>query len=121
MIRKLLPLLALSTLASASPHPSETFTGHYTVQWEVMAFNPCDSEDAWWVADPGRLSAEVREVLGDSVEYGTVYARVSGELSEPGRWGHMGRYRRMLSVKEVVEVRRAARDDCRQREPRTTE
>ncbi|HEX5726588.1 MAG TPA: hypothetical protein VFX98_14025 [Longimicrobiaceae bacterium] len=115
MHRTLLPLLALAFLAGAAPQDPETYAGHYTVSWEVVSFRPCGSSEAWWVADAGELGSRYRAVLGGS-EFGTVYARVRAEVSGRGRFGHMGQYTRLLSVKEVLEVRERGDGDCRARE-----
>ena len=110
----MLPLLLLTLLPAATRvGEPEVYSGHYTVDWEVQAFRACGG-DAWWVANPGPLLGRWREVVGDA-EYGTIFVTVRADVTDPGRFGHLGRYRRAMAVREVIEARPAADGDCDRR------
>ena len=112
----LLLLLALPLAAAFGRGEERVVSGYYTVGWEVQSFRPCDG-GRWWVADPGPLMAAYREAVEG--EYGTVFATVRADVSEPGHFGHLGMYRRAMAVRELVEARLPAEDggDCRSRTP----
>jgi hypothetical protein len=106
------PLLLVLPLAAAIGRDEpRVVSGHYTVGWEVQSFQPCEG-GRWWVADPGPLMAAYRDAVEGA--YGTVFATVRAEVSEPGRFGHLGMYRRAMAVRELVEARPPAEDggDC---------
>ena len=114
--RLLLPALLLPLVAAAGPAPEpRTFIGHYTVDWEVQSFRACGRGETWWVSNPGPLMRAFRDALPGE-EYGTVYATVRADVTEPGGFGHLGGYRRAMAVREVVEVRPAGDGDCDIRE-----
>jgi hypothetical protein len=110
-LRSLVPLLFLPLLASANPQ-DRVVSGYYTVDWEVQSFRPCGGGGPWWVANPGPMMVNYRDLVEN--EYGTIFVTVRAEVSEPGRWGHMGGYRRMMGVLEVREARLPSgdEDDC---------
>ncbi|HEX2092859.1 MAG TPA: hypothetical protein VHG28_10675 [Longimicrobiaceae bacterium] len=84
------------------------YEGVYRHDFEVESFRPCGSPEQWWVANPDVIHARYREQVGGTP--GTVFVVMRGELSDPGRYGHMGRYRRMISVSEVTRIE--PRDTC---------
>jgi hypothetical protein len=86
-------------------------SGHYRVDWEEQSFRPCGRGERWWVSDPGDLMARYRDVVKEG-DYGTVYATVRVDLTEPGMYGHLGMYRRAVAVREVVEAREPRDGDC---------
>ena len=88
----------------------ERLAGHYRYGFEMEAFRPCGGTEEWWIArsDELRTRAEVLPPVGASI-YVVIRARVSPE----GTYGHLGAYRRQLSVVEVLEVRAATDADCR--------
>jgi hypothetical protein len=114
--RPIVPLLffgALPLAAAITRGEPRLVSGYYTVGWEVQSFEPCGG-GRWWVSNPGPLMAAYREVVEG--EYGTVFATVRAEVSDPGLFGHLGLYRRAMAVHELLEVRRPAsgRGDCRE-------
>ena len=108
------PALAAVALLGAAEKGMEPrrLTGHYTVQWEEQSFQPCGSSEKWWVSDPGPLMPRYRELVkGD---YGTVFVTVRAEVTERGRFGHLGMFPRATAVREVVRASPAGEGDCRQ-------
>lgn len=108
--------LLLAVAASGfAPAPATTLvSGHYRIDWEEQSFTPCGERERWWVSDPGPLARRFREVVPDG-SYGTVYATVRVEVTDPGMYGHLGMYPRAAAVREVVEARAPAEADCRRR------
>lgn len=104
----LLPLLLLS----AASGPERVVSGYYTVDWEVQSFRPCGGGGPWWVSDPGPLMQAYRELVEE--EYGTIFVTVRVDLTDEGRFGHLGAYRRAMAVRELFEARAPSpeRDDC---------
>ena len=107
-------LLLLSATASAPAGDPVLVSGHYRVAWEEQSFTPCGARERWWVSDPGDLLARYRQVVTGG-DYGTVYATVRLELTEPGMYGHLGMYPRAAAVREVLEAREPRDGDCRRR------
>lgn len=94
-------------------------SGYYTVRWEEQSFRPCPRPGAasadrgpWWVSNPGPMMQAYGDLVGDG--WGTVFVTVRMDLSEPGRWGHLGGYSRSVAVVELLDARRPSekRDDC---------
>lgn len=94
----------------AAPAATEPFEGRYSWGFEESVFAPCGREERWWVVDDSELVARHRE-LADGYE--PVFARVHGELSTRGSYGHGGQYPRELRVSRVLEVRSLEPNDCR--------
>ena len=107
-----LPLLLLLPSAAAMDPDDRIVSGYYTVGWEVQAFSPCGARGPWWVNDPGPMMRAYRDLVEG--EWGTIFVTVRAELTEEGRWGHMGGYRRGMAVRELIEARVPSkeRDDC---------
>ena len=90
-LRLLAPLLLLFLGASTEPQ-DRVVSGFYTIDWEVQGFQPCGSRESWWVANPGPMLEVYRDLVDN--EYGTVFVTVRVDLTERGRFGHMGGYTR---------------------------
>lgn len=93
-----------------APAATDPFEGRYSWGFEESVFAPCGRDERWWVVDDADLVARHRD-LADAYE--PVFARVFGELSDPGSYGQGGQYLRQLRVTRVVTVRRPTDDDCR--------
>ena len=108
----LLPLLAGCSLFGEE---EGTFDGLVTFGFEVSGFSPCDREEGWSVTGPAakELFGKYSEVVASGTEYVPAYARVRGELSRRGEYGHLGAYDREIEVREVLEVRPASPQECR--------
>jgi hypothetical protein len=107
-------LLAATLSGAARPSAPERLQGYFTVRWEEQSFRPCGGSERWWVSDPGPLLRRYRELVQG--EYGTVYVTVQAEVSDPGRFGHLGMFPRTIAVREVIEARAPTGDDCHGRD-----
>jgi hypothetical protein len=108
-------LLGLAgTLGAAPRSEPQRLSGYYTVAWEEQSFRPCGGNERWWVSDPGPLLRRYRELVKDG--YGTVYVTVRAEVSEPGRFGHLGMFPRTIAVREVSAAQVPHGDDCHGRD-----
>jgi hypothetical protein len=104
-----LPLLIGGCAKTITDPAAVVYEGFYTWGFEVNAFQPCGSEESWWVTE-GDLSARHREIAQD---YQPVFVVLAGEAGPPGKYGHMGAYSREIAVKEVLEMRAAREADCK--------
>jgi len=97
---------------SAAAERTGVFSGRYTIGFETSEFIPCGKEVRWWLT--GNLSA-INAMLSPSSGGGmqTVFIRVTGRLSPPGRYGHLGAYKRELTVDRVLRARAPRPSDCR--------
>lgn len=91
--------------------PAE-YHGHYEKRSEVDAFVPCEISERWWVEDPQQLLLP-HVTWSDGHVGGEIYVEVQGVVSEPGRYGHLGAYDRILTVREVMRTD-ALRKTCSQ-------
>jgi hypothetical protein len=120
LLRSVCALVLISSLAGCSLLGSDgdsgTFEGFVSWGFEVSAFSPCDREETWWV-DGGEAEAELFERYFEIIEQASgepagVYARVRGEVTERGEYGHLGAYEREVDIEEVLEVRAAEGRAC---------
>lgn len=103
-------LLAVLMTQAAAPPPAEEqrLDGIYENGFELSVFTPCDGDGVrYWVA-PGAIEQKLtddikRQIRKNGAAPGVRRYRVklTGALSEPGEWGHMGMYPRVLNVTEV--------------------
>lgn len=84
------------------------YRGRFAQGFEMSSFVPCDGEEDWWAV--GNLQPITREAPYD---YSPVYVEVTGAVTEPGRYGHLGAYDRELNIREVRLVQREVPDACR--------
>ena len=96
------------------PETAVELTGHMVIGFEIASFVPCAPLDApdeppgygqgyWLSADPGvELYAAYHAAVGE--DYLPAYVHVTGRLSPPGQYGHLGAYTRELTVTEILEI-----------------
>lgn len=117
-LRSVLPLFLLPLLSPPEPQ-TRVVSGYYTVDWEQQSFRPCrrapralTDQGSWWVSNPGPMMDVYRDLVDG--EYGTIFVTVRVDLTEPGRFGHLGGYSRAMAVVELLDARRPSerRDDC---------
>jgi|GEM_PF-2562464 len=77
---------------------AERFTGIYEAGWELETFRPCGTAEEWWTWSTARI------VHDDPRGWGRRLVVVEGEVSAPGRYGHLGRYTRQIVITRVIEV-----------------
>ena len=100
-----LAVLALVGCSQTSA-PASTYSGYYeTDRFEHSTFSPSDrNTERWWLV--GDLSCAFLDFNQEqSRPWRRVFIEVQGDLSPPGQYGHLGSYRRKLSVKRVVSCR----------------
>lgn len=107
-----LPLLFLFPAARGADPQERVVSGYYTVGWEEQSFRPCGGDGPWWVNNPGPMMRAYRDLVEG--EWGTIFVTVRVEVTEPGRWGHLGGYRRGMAVRELLGASAPSeeRDDC---------
>jgi len=89
-----------------------TFRGYYTKGSEVSVFSPCGRRELWWVTGHSEpLLAAVTSPRG--LVGGTIYTEFTGELSPPGSFGHLGAYRRQVTVQHMAVARAPKSEDCK--------
>ena len=84
--------------------------GLLTFGFEASSFLPCGHQEAWWVM--GREDLTQRYAALELPPGRSAYARLRGERSDRGHYGHLDAYRYELEVTEVVELRPAQTADC---------
>lgn len=91
----------------------ETYRGVVSFGFEVSSFAPCGGDQQWWVTD-GDALLELQTRYNDLVEfpYTKAYARLKGNRSRIGEYGHLGAYQREFEVTEVIEVRALDEGEC---------
>jgi hypothetical protein len=106
----------------ALTNPSEgagTFEGLYLQGFEVSAFTPCGkgspgSATGYWLTGTAAFHERYNALATARGSNGfgpVVYTRFTGTLSAEGRYGHLGVYKREITVTDVTEME--IRADCR--------
>lgn len=95
--------------ACAISPAARTYTGVYAEGLEAMTFHPDGQDETWAVAGGDgvyALQAAAPHVTSpDGVRAPfRVRATIRGELSRAGRYGHLGFFRRQITITEVLEA-----------------
>ena len=92
--------------------PNQLHEGYASFGFEVSAFTPLASDERWWVVGEAPYQ-DLRDRYGEltSNPYAEIYVEIRGDVSEPGRHGHLGAYTRTIRVTEVVTVRASRHGD----------
>jgi hypothetical protein len=107
-------LLGACRPATSAPRANaERFTGYYTAAFERSTFQPCGTSEQWWVEFDtlsnldshvfprlARLDERPDSLLGEA----HVFARLKGDTSGTGKFGHLGQYSRRLHVIDVIDL-----------------
>ena len=104
-------LLAASLLACATPPAApQQFTGTWEWHFETSSFTSDDGRGPWWLHAEGEAWEQLNAPFANAGAgpWGAVHVVVEGELSAPGRYGHLGAYERELRVTRVIETRLVA-------------
>jgi len=106
---------AALTLGCATPElvkqtitwgPVHTYSGTYVTGWEFSDFTPSGGSETWWLS--GNLESIYRRTEGRHPElHNLLLVTVEGQLSSPGRYGHLGRFSHELRVTRVISVRQS--------------
>jgi hypothetical protein len=97
------------------------YVGCLTLGFEDAFFHSLAGEVRvqWWVARvPENFSSWLDSVPAES-GYRMMFARVIGNVSSPGRYGHLGMGSREIQISEVLELRQFQASDgvCRSESP----
>ena len=85
--------------------------GHYVNGFENSYFYPCGTDEVWWVTPTTELINRYGDI---STKYSErLYVKLSGKVSESGRYGHLGGGRRNFIVEGVFEIRKPTNIDCK--------
>ena len=136
--KRIIALIAISLVSAASSCSSVSnrssintnsggpasgvYRGFYISGFERSGFQPCGSDEVWWVIPPpevasamqarvppaGNSNNEPRRLQGYSA-----YVEWRGEVSRQGRYGHLGAYAREIRPTELLDARSAPPEDCR--------
>lgn len=111
MRHALFALLITTVLGACAINPAErTYTGIYAEGLETMTFQPDGREETWAVAGgDGVYGLQAAAPRAYPTEGGPrapfrVRATIRGEVSRPGRYGHLGLFRRQITITEVLEA-----------------
>lgn len=103
----------LAACGSEDGGRGDTFEGTYYTAFETSNFVPgelCRSAGPtyWLIPEPDSGFQEALQAAGwQPVAPQAFYVRFEGELSEPGRYGHLGAYEREVRAFKTLEVRAA--------------
>jgi hypothetical protein len=91
----------------------DKYVGTVSFGFEEVSFRPCGRTEQWWMTG-GEIIAELQTQYNDLGvnQYEPVYARLNGEPSEKGEYGHVGAYQREFEVTRIVEVRLLSDGEC---------
>ncbi len=119
-------VLALALLQPSAPPVEERqavryYSGVYVSLFETSLFEPCESDQRWWLEAPGAVNRpfwqwmeELRiehenqsgEALGSASP--VYFLTAKGRVSEIGEYGLLGQYHRRFDLIEVIEFRLAS-------------
>lgn len=111
------PAPTLRPLPTATATPGgepQDHAGSFRYGFEVISFEPCNSDEVWWLNGEAAAMKELRTryaALTQTMQ--PVHVQLRGLISERGIYGHMAGYPRELYVQDVLEVRAIQPGDCR--------
>jgi hypothetical protein len=102
----LIAIVGLALAACASAEPARRYSGTWDWHFETSSFAADAGEGPYWLHAEGQawedLNAPFRAAgLGP---WGQLRVVIQGELSQPGRYGHLGAYSRQLRVTRVISA-----------------
>ena len=123
MLKRATPFLSLLALAACGPKKGQLFSGHWIIEGNDAAFQPCGSTDKWWATVDSSLMATatvdtvlvyVQNSSGSDTLAPPVpelppvpppaFLRVRGDTSPLGSYGPGGVYKRHLTVHQMVDT-----------------
>jgi hypothetical protein len=115
-------VLPLSALASDGKEAAKPVRGVVALGPEQMAFQPCNSQERWWIASTGDSEGKVAAILNaqPSCDLGTMpckeqraYVEAEARVSRKGKYGHMGGYSHEIYFTKIQTAARDAPADCK--------
>ncbi|GAM99263.1 hypothetical protein U91I_02909 [alpha proteobacterium U9-1i] len=98
-------LLAVSLAACASTSAApQRYSGVWDWHFETSSFRTDEGRGPYWLSGEGAVWDQLNAPLQARGQgpWGRLRIVVEGELSEPGRYGHLGAYERELRVTRVI-------------------
>jgi hypothetical protein len=97
--------LALAACASAAPQ-TPRFTGTWDWHFETSSFTTDAGEGPYWLHAEGDAWDALNAPFSAAGQgaWGRLHLVIEGELSTPGRYGHLGAYERELRVTRVIDA-----------------
>lgn len=90
---------------TSTPSGAQRFKGTFDFHFETSSFMSEDGQGPYWLSGEGdvwpQLTAPFRST---GRPWGELAVEIEGELSAPGRYGHMGAYTRELRVTRVLST-----------------
>lgn len=74
--------------------------GRYSLGPEVSSFQPNGGIERWWTSFSDTIATEANELM-DSARGAGIDIELSGDVSEPGAYGHLGLYARTFFVRSI--------------------
>lgn len=93
-------------VSDVEPEAPASISGLYRQGFEQSDFYPAKGGGPWWLTYDGDLWSKLEPFVQGSGRglAAVVRFEVIGEVSEPGRFGHLGAYERELVVERIVSV-----------------
>ena len=108
-MRKIHFCLALTLALTAAPgwtgseSKAPVFRGEYFYNFENSHLTPDGKDEAWCINS--NMSKAMLPANSRGEQWGTSYVVVRGKLGPEGRFGGLGRCKRVLEVTEIIEVK----------------
>lgn len=99
--------ITVAALVINNASASAVYVGKYIIGFESSDFIPCGTSEHWWLEGPAEQ--KITESLASKKEehflsYEPIYIKVTGSLSKPGKWGHMGAYNRKIIATQLHTI-----------------
>ncbi len=110
--------VVLATMAYLTPNicnaQTETYRGFYIFGHEVRTFQPCGSDQVYWVKAEPDISKRLREEHQKLTvkPYESIYVEVQGRLMAKATEGFAADYDRQIAIEAVDLVRAKQKEDC---------
>ena len=94
------------TACTITNHDDSVFKGHYTWGHEVRSFQPCGSENAYWVKTSPEIQKELFEYhqANTSKPYEAVYIEFEGGVLDDERTGFARDYDGLVRIKTILKT-----------------
>ena len=111
-----------ATFTSASEGVTKPVRGTMLLGPEMMAFQPCNSQDKWWIASTDDREGKITAILDTQprcdldtmpCERQRAYVEADARVSEKGEYGHMGLYTHEIHFIKVSSAVRDVPVDCK--------
>ena len=98
-------MLAIGANVAVASEPVQTigtWTGVYTREYERIEFKADKQSEIWWVdLNKSRVLLKLLDSKDGAPFWGSVRVTLSGSITGPGRYGHLGAYNRELAVSKA--------------------